>query len=187
MQRQKRTNWFWTLQERFQIRCLSLVQITDTSDWLESSVPFWKRVWALILDERRIKIKNVQMIMTLAIRTFSVLNLAAEKIPNIALHSNMRKNLLENLIWHQKKVSSTIILNIGSLNWIFHQFLHTFCTFRYSYFNGKSHKWEVTVACNQKYTTEPPQSGVLLLECTGFPKIIKYGDKMIETWVIYPL
>ena len=50
-----------------------------------------------------------------------------------------------------------------------------------SCFNSKSHKWEVTVACNQKYTTEPPQSGVLLLECTGFPKMIKYGDKMIET------
>jgi len=53
--------------------------------------------------------------------------------------------------------------------------------FFYNY-SEHSHKWEVTVACNQKYTTEPPQSGVLLLECTGFPKLIKYGDKMIETY-----
>ena len=142
MQRQKRSNWFRTIQERFQIRCLSLAETTDASDWLEPSVPFWKRVLALILDERRIKIKNVPMIMTLEIQIFSVLNSAVEKIPNIALRSNMPKNLLENLIWHQKKDFSTIIPNTGSLELrliqsrivctvctIISQFLYTFCTF----------------------------------------------------------
>ena len=54
--------------------------------------------------------------MTLEIQIFSVLNLAAEKIPNIALRSNTPKNQLENLIWHQKKDFSTIIPNTGSLD-----------------------------------------------------------------------
>ena len=93
------------------------------------SVSFCKRVWALILDERRIKIKNVQMIMTLAIRTFFVLSSVVEKIPNIVLLWNMQKNLLENLIWHQKKDFSTIIPNTGMLNLFFHHFCPFFRAF----------------------------------------------------------